>query len=66
MPIAQPTIQISYSIWSSTDAAITTWRWAGNAGTILQVIILVALLALAVVLLRRFFERFASASEAGS
>lgn len=53
-----------YSLWDSTDAAIQTWNWLGNAGLVIQLVILVALIITGMFIVYRFFQQFAQKESA--
>lgn len=63
MPPGQPVVQITYSLWNSTSAAITSWQWAGGVGLLLQVIILVVLIIVGVTVLRRQLQQISTEPE---
>lgn len=48
----------SYSLWASTDTVIQYWRMSGAAGTIFQVIILIAIVIVGVKVIMHWVDRF--------
>lgn len=48
----------SYSLWGSTDVAIQYWNWTGAMGTIVQVLMLIALIILGFHIIKHFVDNF--------
>lgn len=53
-------IPFEYSLWGSTDAALTYWNLAGTIGQVIQVIILMVLVYAGIRILIQFFRDFTS------
>lgn len=48
----------SYSIWNSTDSAIQTWNWLGDSGSVIQGIIIIALVVAGMFVVYKFVQQF--------
>lgn len=54
----QFTIPSSYSLWASTDYAIQSWNFLGDTRTIIQAIILIAIIIVGIYVFMRFTQEF--------
>jgi hypothetical protein len=58
LPPATPRFEMAqYSLWQSTDAAITSWQLMGDVGTVIQVIVLMALVLIGMYVVYRSFRQ---------